>query len=62
MYGQLYGDIALIELGRRILFDFEQFGDTPACLDTGLKLDGRLATIQVIITQGKKATLHTTER
>ena len=49
MFGQLYGDIALIELGRRLLFDFEQFGDTPACLDTGLKLDGKIATIQVMM-------------
>jgi len=44
--GSLYNDVALLELGRRVQFDFETFGDTPACIDTGLELDGKLANLQ----------------
>jgi len=31
----LYHDIAVVELGRRIEYNFDKFGDTPACLDQG---------------------------
>jgi len=44
--GSYYNDIALIELGRRIEFDFERFGDTPECIDQGIDLDGKLVSIQ----------------
>ena len=30
-----YNDISLSEVGRRILFDFDKYGDSPACLDQG---------------------------
>ena len=46
--GEQYGEVALLELGRRIQFDFDQFGDTPACLDTGIELEGKEAVIQVV--------------
>ena len=52
-YPSLYDDIAVVELGRRIVYDYEQeilffffleqyrthpqFGDTPYCLDQGEK-------------------------
>jgi hypothetical protein len=35
-YGRAYDDIALIELGRRIVYDYDTFGDTPTCLDLGI--------------------------
>ena len=31
-YPQPYNDIAVLELGRRIAFDFEKYGSTPVCL------------------------------
>jgi hypothetical protein len=34
-YGRAYDDIALVELGRRIVFDYDTYGDTPTCLDLG---------------------------
>ena len=34
-FGRAYDDIALLELGRRIVFDFDNYGDTPTCLDLG---------------------------
>ena len=27
-----YNDIAVSELGRRVIFDFEKYGDSPMCL------------------------------
>jgi len=36
-YPSLYDDIAVVELGRRIVYDYEKFGDTPFCLDQGEK-------------------------
>jgi hypothetical protein len=35
-YGRGYNNIALIELGRRIVFNYDKFGDMPTCLDTGI--------------------------
>ena len=34
-FPSLYNDIAVIELGRRIEYDFDKFGDSPACMDQG---------------------------
>ena len=50
-YPNLYNDIAVLELGRRIAYDYDTFGDTPSCLNVG-KFDtiGKIATIQVIST------------
>jgi len=46
-YPNLYNDIAVLELGRRIAYDYDTFGDTPSCLNVG-KFDtiGKIATIQ----------------
>ncbi|XP_023326935.1 trypsin 3A1 [Eurytemora carolleeae] len=44
--GELNSDIALVELGRRVEFNLDEFGDTPTCLDQGLDLPGRVATAQ----------------
>lgn len=46
-YPELHSDIALVELGRRVEFKLEEFGDTPICLDKGLDLPGKLVTVQV---------------
>ena len=35
IYPKLYWDIAVVELGRRIEYNFDKFGDAPACLDQG---------------------------
>ena len=32
-YPNLYNDIAILELGRRIEYGFDKFGDTPTCMD-----------------------------
>ena len=46
-YPELHSDVALLELGRRVEFKLEEFGDTPTCLDKGLDLPGKVATAQV---------------
>ena len=46
-FGSLYSDIALLELGRRVVYDFDSFGDTPACLDRDLDLDKKIVVVQV---------------
>jgi len=46
-YGELHADIALLELGRRVEFKLDEFGDTPICLDKGLDLPGKVAIAQV---------------
>ncbi|XP_023335892.1 uncharacterized protein LOC111707120 isoform X2 [Eurytemora carolleeae] len=45
-YGELHADIALLELGRRVEFKLDEFGDTPICLDKGLDLPGKVAIAQ----------------
>merc|ERR1719154_788119 len=45
-YPNLYNDIAVIELGRRVEYDYEKYGDTPVCLDQGLELDGKVGTVE----------------
>jgi len=43
----LYDDIAVIELGRRISYDVDKYGDTPVCIDQGRsEFFGSLATVQ----------------
>ena len=36
-YPNAYNDVSVIELGRRIEFDYKKFGDSPTCLDQGKK-------------------------
>lgn len=46
-YPSLYDDIAVVELGRRIVYDYDKFGDTPFCLDQGEKsFYEEIATVQ----------------
>ena len=37
----LYNDIALLKLGRRVEYKFDKFGDSPECLDQGQNNTGR---------------------
>ena len=40
--------MVVIELGRRVEFDFTKYGHTPTCLDRGdQELVGKIATVQV---------------
>ena len=32
--------------GRRILYDYDKFGDSPACISNGQNIDGKQATSQ----------------
>ena len=46
-FPSLYNDVAVVELGRRIEYNYDKYGDTPTCLDQG-KYDivGNIATVQ----------------
>ena len=41
-----YNDIALSELSRRVIFDFDKYGDTPICSGPSRLLDGQKAITQ----------------
>merc|ERR1712110_1096277 len=46
-YPSLYDDIAVVELGRRIVYNYDKYGDTPFCLDQGEKsFYEEIATVQ----------------
>jgi len=45
-YPRLYNDVAVLELGRRVEYNYEKFGDTPSCLDKGISKIGKIATVQ----------------
>jgi len=45
-YPNLYNDIAVLELGRRIEYNWDVFGDTPSCIDRGIEKIGKISTIQ----------------
>jgi len=45
-FPRLYNDVAVLELGRRIEYDFERIGDTPTCIDQGQEKEGKIATVQ----------------
>ena len=45
-YPNLYNDIALLELGRRVVYDYNLYGDSPSCIDKGMELEGKLGNIQ----------------
>merc|ERR1712227_535409 len=46
-YPSLYDDIALIQLGRRIHYDYAKYGDSPTCMDLGnTPYFGKNSTIQ----------------
>ena len=48
IYPQGYYDVALSELGRRVMFDFEKYGDSPMCLgrQNVSELIGKTAQVQ----------------
>ena len=37
--GEFYYDIAVLELERKIIYDFDKFGDSPACLSEKLEIE-----------------------
>ena len=45
-YPNLYNDVAVLELGRRIEYNFNKFGDSPVCMDQGQDNNDKLATVQ----------------
>jgi len=45
-YPNLYDDIAVLELGRRVEYNYDLFGDTPSCIDQGQDNEDRTATVQ----------------
>jgi serine protease 27 len=45
-FPRLYNNIALLELGRRLEYDHDRFGDSPSCLDHNTNLEGRVGTVQ----------------
>ena len=34
------------KLGRRIIYGFEKFGDSPACISSGAPIEGKIGTSQ----------------
>ena len=48
-YPSLYNDVAVIELGRRIEYDFDKYGDSPTCMarPEQPEIEGKIATVQV---------------
>jgi len=45
-YPNLYNDIALLELGRRVEYDYDIYGDAPSCMDQGIEVEGKIGNIQ----------------
>jgi hypothetical protein len=45
-FPNLYNDVAVLELGRRIEYNFDKFGDSPSCLDQGIDITDKIATVQ----------------
>jgi len=43
---EIYYDIAVLELERRVIYDYEKYGDSPACLGKILDLSGRKGLVQ----------------
>merc|ERR1711915_445270 len=48
-----------LELGRRVEYDYERYGDAPSCLDSGLELTEKTGTVQGygLTETGKRGTL-----
>ena len=46
-FPSLYNDVSVIELGRRVVYDYDTYGDSPTCMDQG-QYDNvdKVATIQ----------------
>eukprot|EP00092_Neocalanus_flemingeri_P019183 GFUD01020782.1.p1 GENE.GFUD01020782.1~~GFUD01020782.1.p1 ORF type:complete len:726 (+),score=150.54 GFUD01020782.1:33-2210(+) len=45
-YPTLYDDIAVLELGRRVEYNYDLYGDTPSCIDQGQDNIDKIATVQ----------------
>lgn len=41
-----YFDIAILELERRVIYDYEKYGDSPACLGEEEDLDQKVGLVQ----------------
>ena len=48
-FPRLYNDIALLELGRRIEYDHDRFGDSPSCIDRNVDVVEKVAIINLIL-------------
>ena len=47
VFPRLYNNIALLELGRRLEYDHERFGDSPTCIDQNVEdMSGRMGKVQ----------------
>merc|ERR1711976_929838 len=45
-YGATYYDLAIMELERRIVFNYTLIGDSPTCLGEEVNLENQLALLQ----------------
>jgi len=45
-FPRLYNDIALLELGRRIEYDHDRFGDSPSCIDRNIDVANKPGKVQ----------------
>merc|ERR1712062_149624 len=50
----IYYDIAIMELGRRIIYDYEKFGDSPTCIGEEKELPNQLVLLQGFGQQAKE--------
>ena len=48
-FPRLYNDIALLELGRRIEYDHDRFGDSPSCIDRNVDVVEKVVMINLIL-------------
>ena len=46
-FPRLYNDIALLELGRRIEYDHDRFGDSPSCIDRNIDVVDKVIKVPV---------------
>ena len=49
-FPRLYNDIALLEMGRRIEYDHDRFGDSPSCIDRNVDVVEKARMICLVLT------------
>ena len=49
-FPRLYNDIALLELGRRIEYDHDRFGDSPSCIDRNVDVVEKVNMVYLVFT------------
>ena len=48
IFSKIYNDVAVLELARRVEYDYKKFGDTPTCIDRGLYVkENKTAAFQI---------------